>query len=103
MSIINSAINPNSTLFQENAAAMETLVDDLAQKIASIYPGGPEKSRQHQTEQGKLLVHERIKQLLDPGSPFLELSQLAGYELYEDAVPAGGIITGIGQFTARNA
>lgn len=70
---------------------------EFHQLIETIKLGGSEKARQRQRELGKLLIRERIEQLLDRGSPFLELSPLAGYELYDDPLPAGGIITGIGQ------
>ncbi|EDO42847.1 predicted protein, partial [Nematostella vectensis] len=77
---------------------MDSLVQDLRQKVAKIKLGGTEKARERHTQRNKMLPRERIANLLDPGSPFLELSQLAGYELYgEEEVPAGGIITGIGR------
>jgi len=94
---IDSTLNPNSDAFKNNVAAMQADIDALEEKIAQIKQGGPEQSRKRQLEHGKILVRDRIAQLLDPGSAFLELSQLAGYQLYKDEVPAGGIITGIGQ------
>ena len=60
-------------------------------------PGGGGEARKRHLSRGKLLPRDRIDKILDPGSPFLELSQFAGYELYEDDVPAGGIITGVGR------
>lgn len=75
---------------------MQGLVDDLRSRFAQIKQGGGDKARQKHLERGKLLPRDRISNLLDPGSPFLELSQLAAYGMYEDAVPAAGIITGIG-------
>lgn len=98
---ILSKINPNTNEFKKNKTAIEAQITQLQQTIAKIEQGGPEKSRKHQLKQGKLLVRERINKLLDPGSPFLELSQLAGYQLYKDDVPAGGIISGIGQISGR--
>src|SRR5579871_6793205 len=97
MSIIKSTIHVNSELFQENTKAMQALLQDLQKKIQKIQQGGSEKARSKHTSQGKLLPRERIKQLLDPDSIFLEISPLAGYELYEDEVPAGGVIAGIGK------
>lgn len=94
---IESQINPESEEYKNNAASMQILIDDLQQKMQHIQLGGPEKARQRQLQHGKLLVRERINQLLDVGSPFLEFSPLAGYQLYHDEIPAGGIITGIGQ------
>ncbi|KAF6775930.1 hypothetical protein AHF37_05143 [Paragonimus kellicotti] len=77
---------------------MRLLVEDLRTKVAKISCGGSDKARQLHISRGKLLPRDRINKLLDPGAPFLELSQLAGYQLYgeSEAVPAGGIITGIG-------
>lgn len=99
--IISSNINTQSLLFKENVTAMQKLVDDLRNKIVKIQQGGSDKARQQHQQKGKLLVRERINQLIDAGSPFLELSQLAGYQLYDDEVPAGGIITGIGHVHSK--
>ncbi|MGB6977321.1 MAG: carboxyl transferase domain-containing protein [Gammaproteobacteria bacterium] len=101
MPVIQSTINAEGALFQENVQAMTQKVDDLRKKVELAQQGGSEAARQHQKQQGKLLPRERIDQLLDKGSPFLELSQLAGLHLYHDDVPAGGIITGIGQIMGR--
>ncbi|XP_053387698.1 methylcrotonoyl-CoA carboxylase beta chain, mitochondrial-like [Mercenaria mercenaria] len=77
---------------------MTNLVGELRGRISTILQGGGEKARHRHISRGKLLPRERIQKLLDPESPFLELSQLAGYELYKgEDVPAGGIITGIGR------
>lgn len=97
MQKLDSTINPNSDVFKKNKAAMELNLQTLEEHLKRIQHGGPEKSRQRQLEHGKLLVHDRINHLLDTGSAFLELSPLAGFDCYEDDVPAGGIITGIGQ------
>uniref|UniRef100_A0A1I8I2L2 methylcrotonoyl-CoA carboxylase n=1 Tax=Macrostomum lignano TaxID=282301 RepID=A0A1I8I2L2_9PLAT len=81
-----------------NYANMKKLVSDLESKIQHVLKGGGEKARERHLSRGKLLPRDRIGHLLDPGSAFLELSQLAGHELYgKEEVPAGGIITGIGQ------
>ena len=89
-------IDPQSELFKTNQMAMQQQVLKLEDKLAQIRQGGSAAAHQRHLEQGKLLVRDRIDQLLDPGSPFLELSALAGENLYYDDVPAGGIITGIG-------
>jgi 3-methylcrotonyl-CoA carboxylase beta subunit len=89
------------TLFHENISAMTALVEDLKSMVVDIQLGGDEHSRERHLKQGKLLPRERIHRLLDPGSAFLELSILAGYQLYEDKVPAGGIISGIGSVSGQ--
>lgn len=98
---IISKIKINSDEFKNNKKAMEAQIQKLERVLFEIQQGGPEKARNRQREQGKLLVRERIDHLLDPGSPFLEFSTLAGYQLYNDTVPAGGIISGIGQITGQ--
>ena len=97
MSVIKSAVDTRAKGFRDNAAAYRALVDDLRAKIAEIKKGGGERARAKHLERGKLLVRERLRQLLDPGSPFLELSQLAAHGMYGGEVPAGGIVTGIGR------
>lgn len=99
---IISKIKTASEEFQANKSAMMSKIEVLENLLATIKNSGTEQSRQRQREQGKLLVRERIKHLLDPGSPFLELSTLAGYQLYKnEEVPAGGVITGIGQISGQ--
>ncbi|KTD73657.1 carboxyl transferase domain-containing protein [Legionella tucsonensis] len=93
---IISQINTTSQEFKENQTAMQSLVDELHNRIQYIALGGDEKARARHLKHGKLLPRERLQQLLDPGCPFLELSQLAAYQVYDDIVPAAGIITGIG-------
>jgi 3-methylcrotonyl-CoA carboxylase beta subunit len=97
MPAIRSQIDPRSADFQANAAQMRSLVDDLKSEFAKTALGGGEKARTKHTERGKLLPRERIRALLDPGSPFLELSALAAHGMYENQAPAAGIITGIGR------
>jgi len=83
---------------QENYAHMKNLVTELKTVVQRVVEGGGEQARVRHTSKGKLLVRDRVNLLLDPGSPFLELSQLAGHDMYgDDIVPAGGIITGIGR------
>lgn len=97
MSAFESVINPNSDEFIRNAQLMADLVADLRDKSAKISLGGDEKARAKHVERGKLLPRERLRQLLDVGSPFLELSQFAAHEVYGDDIPAAGLITGIGR------
>jgi len=101
MNRIESRINPRSDEFQANAAHMQGLVDDLEARVAEIRQGGGGKYQERHTSRGKLLVRERIDALLDPGSPFLELSQLAAYGVYGEPVAAAGIVTGIGRVAGQ--
>jgi len=96
MPIITSHINHNDPAYQTNATVMQGLVDDLKTKASVIELGGDAKSRERHLSLGKLLPRERIGLLLDPGTPFLEIGQFAGYELYADTIPAAGLIAGIG-------
>src|SRR5580765_570638 len=97
MPAIRSQIDQRSPDFVANAAQMRGLVDDLKSQFAKVAEGGGEKARTKHTERGKLLPRERIRGLLDPGSPFLELSALAAHGMYENQAPSAGIITGIGR------
>ena len=97
MPIINSNITPGSKEFTDNAETMGQLVEDLNKQSSAIAQGGSQSAREKHQARGKLLARDRIAELIDPGSPFLEFSQLAGWELYGGGVNAGGIITGIGR------
>lgn len=97
MSVIKSQINIHSDIFKKNHAVMSDELRSLNKTLEVIRQGGPEKARQRHEEKNKLLPRDRIDYLLDRGSAFLELSPLAGYKLYEEDVPAAGVITGIGQ------
>ncbi|WP_018719330.1 carboxyl transferase domain-containing protein [Arhodomonas aquaeolei] len=101
MSVIKSKFGPRSDGFAENRAAMDTLVANLREKVRGIKRGGGDRARDRHLARGKLLPRDRIRVLLDAGSPFLELSQLAAHEVYDDDVPAAGIITGIGRIAGR--
>ncbi len=103
MPVIPTAADRGSTAFRANAEAMAALVADLAEKRRAAAEGGPEKLRERHRGRGKLLARERVARLIDPGSPFLELSQLAGLGLYTGDIHAGGIITGIGRIAGRPA
>ena len=91
----NTKINKNSAAFKKNKQDMQQKVAVLRDILQTIYQGGPETSRSRHQAQGKLLVRERIARLMDADQPFLELSPLAGYQLYEEKVPSGGLVTGI--------
>ncbi|XP_031632645.1 probable methylcrotonoyl-CoA carboxylase beta chain, mitochondrial isoform X4 [Contarinia nasturtii] len=94
---IESQTDINSPKYQMNYNHMESLVSELKQRTLEASRGGNDKDIKRHTSQGKLLVRQRIHILLDKGSPFLELSPLAGYNLYEDKINGGGIVTGIGR------
>ena len=83
------------------ATEMRALVDDLRERLATARLGGSESARKKHLDRGKLLVRDRVDRLLDPGSPFLELSPLAATGMYDDAVPSAGIVTGIGRVSGR--
>ncbi len=101
MTVLHSDANIRSDDFAANAAAMRALVDDLRAEVAKAELGGGEASRKRHLARGKLLPRDRVGALIDPGSPFLELSQLAANGMYGDEVPSAGIITGIGRVTGR--
>ncbi len=96
MAIIKSKTKPTDELFLSNKAAMETLVTQLNQHIETIKQGGGEKAIQHQRQKGKLPARERIARLLDDNTDFLEISQFAAWQVYDEAIPCAGVIAGIG-------
>jgi len=95
--ILKPVASTTTPEFKEKARLMGEAVADLKAKVAQIKLGGDEKSRDRHVKKGRMLVRDRISTLLDPGSPFLEVGQFAGYELYGKTVPAGGMVTGIGR------
>ncbi len=97
MPVIATEIDARSAEFQDNAAHLRSLVQDLDRQMERAAEGGGAKARARHTGRDKLLPRERIAALLDPGSPFLELSALAAHGMYDDASPCAGIITGIGR------
>src|SRR6516225_9437024 len=101
MTVLTTSVDRRSEAFAANAAAMRALVEDLRAKVATIREGGGAEARRRHLARGKLLPRERVRALLDPGSPFLELSQLAAYGMYDGQVPAAGIVTGIGRIMGR--
>jgi 3-methylcrotonyl-CoA carboxylase beta subunit len=101
MPIIESKLNPRSDEFRANVAALEAVVADLRAKVAHLALGGGQAARDKHLSRGKLLPRDRIAQLLDPGTPFLEFSQLAAFSMYHDAAPGAGVITGIGRIAGQ--
>ncbi len=101
MSVIKSQLKTGSDEFKKNAATLQAQVDDLRANVDQIKLGGGERACKKHTDRGKLLPRERIRQLLDVGSPFLELSQFAAWEVYDSTVAAGGVLTGIGRIEGR--
>src|SRR5699024_2901965 len=101
MPILASAADPASEEISANEAAQRALADQLHERLAQVARGGPERSRTRHTERGKLLPRERIRVLLDPGRPFLELAPLAAWDLYQGECTGAGVIAGIGTVAGR--
>jgi acetyl-CoA carboxylase carboxyltransferase component len=101
MSVIHSRIDTNSAEFKKNQKHHGELAEDLRKRLDRAAQGGGTESRRKHEERGKLFVRERIRKLIDPGTPFLELSALAANGVYEDQAPAAGIVTGIGRVSGR--
>jgi 3-methylcrotonyl-CoA carboxylase beta subunit len=101
MTAIQSKLNPRAPEFRAAREAMSVLVSDLRAKIGIVSQGGGEAAREKHIGRGKLLPRERVRRLLDVGSPFLELSQLAAWNMYDNQVPAAGIVTGVGRVSGR--
>src|SRR6188768_3476905 len=98
---LRSTVDPADGRFAANAEAHRALVADLNARLATARLGGPERSRARHVERGKLLPRDRVDSLVDPGSPFLELSPLAAHGLYGGDAPGAGIITGVGRVAGR--
>src|SRR5262245_57453026 len=96
MEVLQSQINPTSAAFKSNLAHNLEQVHLLRERLQQVQEGGGERAVALHRQRGKLLARERVDALLDPGAPFLELSPLAAYDMYDSAAPAAGIITGIG-------
>ena len=101
MPAIRSRLNPRAAEFRANAERMRTLVADLRAKVAQAARGGPEEARAKHAARGKLLPRERVRTLLDPGAPFLEVGQLAAYGMYGGDVHSASIICGVGRVSGR--
>lgn len=97
MSAITSQLQVSGESFQQNAAAMRTVVEDLRRTLAQTALGGSEAARAKHSARGKLLVRERIDALLDPGSALLEIAPLAAHGMYDNQVPCAGVVAGIGR------
>jgi 3-methylcrotonyl-CoA carboxylase beta subunit len=101
MAIIQSQVDTKGKDFAANDAHMRELVADLQKHLDQVEQGGGEKARQKHSKRGKMLPRERVKQLVDPGSPFLELSPMAAHDMYDGKAPSAGIITGIGRISGQ--
>ncbi len=99
--VLRSRADPASETFGRNAGEHAALAADLRERLAAVRLGGPERARKRHAERGKLLPRDRVGALVDPGSPFLELSPLAAGGMYDDEAPGAGIITGIGRVSGR--
>ncbi len=98
---LSSSVDPAGDAAVRNAQAHASLVADLRERLAAARLGGPERSRARHVERGKLLPRDRVDSLVDPASPFLELSPLAANGMYDDEAPGAGIITGVGRVSGR--
>jgi 3-methylcrotonyl-CoA carboxylase beta subunit len=101
LAILSSSIDKNAADFRVNAERMRALVSELQARRAEAALGGSERSRERHVSRGKLLPRDRVMTLIDPGSPFLELSPLAANGMYDDAIHGAGLITGIGRIEGR--
>jgi 3-methylcrotonyl-CoA carboxylase beta subunit len=99
--ILKSQLNPRSEEFKANAERMRGLVDDLKEKVAIVSRGGDDEAREKHLKRGKLLPRERVRSLLDPGSPFLEVGQLAAWGMYSGDVHSASMICGVGRVSGR--
>jgi 3-methylcrotonyl-CoA carboxylase beta subunit len=98
---IATKVDTASKEYRDNQAAMRALIAELDRQRAKAAEGGPPRARERHLSRGKLLPRERVMTLLDPGAPFLELSPLAAKDMYDDAIHAAGIITGVGRVGGR--
>jgi 3-methylcrotonyl-CoA carboxylase beta subunit len=101
MTILESRYNPRDPAAIENQRAMRVQVEELRELVSLLSEGGGEQARERHLSRGKLLPRQRLEALLDPGTPFLELSQLAAHKVYDDDVPGAGLITGIGRVSGH--
>src|SRR6187431_3305786 len=101
MAILKTTIDTRDAALAENTATLRGLAEDLRARVSEIKRGGGTRSSERHLSRGKLLPRERVRTLLDPGTPYLELSQLAAYNVYEEQIPAAGILTGIGRVSGR--
>jgi len=101
MPTIKNTVNPKDESYASNRRWMDALCGELHRRVDKVAQGGGERARKKHLARGKLLPRERVRRLLDPGAAFLELSQLAAFDVYDNEVPAAGIITGVGRIEGR--
>jgi acetyl-CoA carboxylase carboxyltransferase component len=101
MDVLETHVDTASSRYKENFARMEGLVAVLRERVGTARKGGSEKAHRRHREQGKLFVRDRLTRLLDPDTPFLELSPLAAFDLYDGEAPGAGIVTGIGRVSGQ--
>jgi 3-methylcrotonyl-CoA carboxylase beta subunit len=101
MSVLKSQVNPRSAEFKANAGRMQALVSDLKSKVETVSYGGDAAAREKHLSRGKMLPRERVNKLLDPGSPFLEIGQLAAWGMYTGDVHSASMIAGVGRVSGR--
>ena len=101
MNVLPTHVDPADATFKTNRDRMQQLVGELRDRLAIVRQGGGPRYLQRHREQGKLPVRDRIERLLDPGAPFLELSPLAAWDMYDGEAPAAGLVTGIGRVSGR--
>ncbi|MEO9611776.1 MAG: carboxyl transferase domain-containing protein [Nitratireductor sp.] len=101
MATLSSQISPAAESFRDNAKRMKALVAEIATMAAEVERGGPQAARERHTARGKLLPRERLAQLLDAGSPFLEIGQFAAHAMYSGDIASAGMIAGIGRVSGR--
>src|SRR5437870_3601871 len=100
MELIESHLETSSEEFKANAAHHRALATELRERLSSVKGGGADLVARH-TSRGKLFVRDRVEELLDPGTAFLELSPLAAHDMYDNEVPCAGLVTGIGMVQGR--
>lgn len=103
MALLSSSVSPSSREFQANANVMAGLVKDLVKKRGIVAQGGSERSRERHVSRGKLLPRDRVMELIDPGTPFLEMSPMAAWDMYDNDYHAAGVITGVGRVSGRES
>ena len=101
MDRLRSSVDSSSEPFRRHAKRMSALVAELRERRAQARQGGGDEAQARHRAQGKLTVRERLDRLLDPGSPFLELSPLAAWDVYDGAAPGAGLVTGVGRVSGR--
>src|SRR5512147_262462 len=100
---LTSHVRTSSDEFRANERAMEAAVGVLRERLAEVRKGGSDQARARHVERGKMLPRDRVDGLLDPASPFLELSPLAAWDMYGNECPSSGVITGVGRIRGRLA